>query len=301
MTTVNEKKKGLRWRKTANAILTAAGVKQSSLAAEIGEKAGYVNRYFTGRRMPSLHDVERINRAIAQLSGVDRVVDLLEFEALASGLLPARDLTAEELARGANRILSWYQSFLKPGATKRIMGIADTFGESARRRLFIRLNLALRRIVLGQLLPSERPVGFSAVIEALISSGIPLDGIESEQSAKLLAWERFECVVNHEIAAANPGASARERLAAAKRIRDAIDGIALAAVNVKPDFSGPAALIEVTKPAMGTRESTFHDSARAVWAPFQPKVRHFLSKINVPTAEPIAGRPSSLSRRRGSR
>lgn len=267
-------KKGQRWRAAVAKVLPAAGIDQKTVAGELGWGTASLNHYFTGRRTPAPDMVKSIDDTIAKLAGRDRVADFLDFEAVASELIP--DERGEALAKGVFRMLRWYASYFKQGGVDRIVATATAFDEPPRHKLFVRLGAVLRRIVIEELLPPKHPVGFSAICHVLRKSGIVLDGILSERSAALIAWEKYEQAVRHELFEANPQSSALERAAAAERIRAALSEAAFAALTVQPDAASGGHLIELRTPWSGKVVSQFSvppggdqcAAVRAVWAPF---------------------------------
>ncbi len=267
------------WGKAVDDILTAANIRQTAVAEEIGEQKAYVNRFLTGNRKPSPVAVKRIDRAIAQLADLAPVEDYLDLEALGCGLLETEHFGPEVLVKGIVRILHWYGRFFEPGFPERIAEFANASGEPARKKLIRDLNRALRRIILEEFLPPSRPVGFSNVYEVLAQNGIPLDGVVSERSAAQLARERFEWTVRRELFTANPCAPAGERLAAARRIFETLTVPALAVAEV----SAKDGLCEVRTIEFGKWVSRFYGDSRAAWTPFMPSTREEVRFTQSPT------------------
>jgi transcriptional regulator with XRE-family HTH domain len=268
------------WSKATAAIMTAANVQQTALAQQIGEQKAYVNRFLTGRRRPLSAVVRRINRAVARLAGYPPVEDYLNFEAAASGLLQEERFGSEALDKGVTQCLRWYSRFFKPGAIERIHEIINALDESEKRTCILALNAALRRIIVSELLPPSRPAGFQAVYDALLASGIDLEDVVSERCAAQLAFERFEWIVNHELAAANPRTPASERLAAKDRIVGAVTDLVLAAVTVSSDGAAKGLLREVKTVENGKQVSRFDGDPRAAWTPFMPSAQVKITKLN---------------------
>jgi hypothetical protein len=235
-------------------------------------------------RTPNRESALRMNRAIADLTGHPPVEGYLDFVAAACGLLQEERFGDEALDKAATWCLQWYGQFFEPGGVERVRVIMREFDEPARRKLVLSLNRALRSIIIEELLPAEHPVGFTTVLEVLKKSGINTRGIVSEQSAKALAWERFEWIVRHELAEANPSAPASERLAAARRIFEALTEHALAAVKVSPDGASGGALREVTTMELGQQVGRFDGDHRAAWLPFMPPTQTFITKFNTATS-----------------
>ncbi len=246
-----------------------------------------INRYVHGERRPDPKTVLRINHALALLTGHPRVEDFLNFEAAACGLL--QEERFEALIKGAAWCLRWYGDFFKPGANERLRESMNALDKAEKRKLLLGLNRALRRVVVSALLPSSTPVGFRAVLEAFEARGIDLKELVSEKCVAQLAWERFVQTVQHELAAQNPRTPARERLAATRRIVEALaDPDVLAAIEVSTDGAAEG-LREVKTTVNGAQVSRFFGDSRAAWAPFTPPTRYLIKVNNAPSVRRKGG------------
>jgi hypothetical protein len=227
-----------------------------------------VNRFFTGQRRPSPDAAKRVNLGIAELVGHPPVEDYLNFVAASCGLLQDVRFGDDALDAAAAWCIRWYGRFLN---RERLHDFMSPLGKGDRRKLVMRLNRALRRIVVEVLLPPTRPVGFVAVLDALEKSGIPIKEIVSDQHAEARAWEHFEWVVRYGLAAvAGPRVPARKCLAQARRIFEAVTLPVLASVTVSLDGVSADGLREVKTPEFGKQVSRFYGDPRAAWIPFVP-------------------------------
>lgn len=272
-------KKPTPWGRAAVEILRAAGVQQVAVSNYLREQPAYVNRFFTGQRRPSPDDVKRIDHAIAELTGHLPIEDHLDFVATGD-LLKEERFGDEALAAAAARCLRWYGRFFKPGGVERVGEYMSAFAKGERRKLVLGLNSALRRIIVEEFLPPTHPVGFTGVFEVLKKSGIDTREIVSEQCAEAFAWEHFEWVVRRELATADPRAPANKRLAATRRVLEAVTGPVLAAVKVSPDAASGGALLEVKTMELGKQVCRFDGDPQAAWRPFMPPTQTFIVGFN---------------------
>jgi len=256
------------WGIAAAEVINAADIRQTDVAKKIGAQKAFLNRFLTGMRRPTLQAMQSINNVIAELSGCPRVKDYLDFEALVS--LPGADDIAETaLLAGATRCLRWYESFFRPGAIETVGDRIRALGKREKRDVVVALNRALRRTAISDLTAPSSPVGFSAVRDALSSSGVAVDDLISERCDEQLAWERFAQTVQQELAAQETRGPAYERFAATQRILAAASNLALAAVKVRMTNTD-GVVLEAVSFENGRKVSRFDGDPQAIWAPFQP-------------------------------
>lgn len=236
------------WAEAVLDLLRAANVQQTQLADRLKMELPTLHRYLHGDRRPDQERISKINRAVARLIGRPNVGPFLDSEAMLSGLLdPSQRIIVESDDEGGRRmhddgeiILSANYSmnidalvratlaqldryghpYLSAGYRECVETYMRASGEATARRFALELNRVFQRILIAELLPPSAPVGFNAVCEVLQRHGIAVD--VTEFGSLIIAWEHVQWVVRRELARANPGDPASQRLAAEKRIFDAL-------------------------------------------------------------------------------
>jgi transcriptional regulator with XRE-family HTH domain len=235
------------WAETVLDLLRAANVRQTQLADRLKMDLPTLHRYLHGDRRPDQEKISKINRAVAKLVGRPIVGPFLDSEAMLSGLLdPSQRIVVELVDEGGRRmyddgdtVLSadysmnidalvratlaqldrYGHPYLSAGYRECVETYMRTGGEATARRFAVELNRVFQHILIAELRPPSAPVGFNAICEVLQRHGIAVD--VTEFGSFIIGWEHVQWVVRRELARANPGAPASERLAAEKRIFDA--------------------------------------------------------------------------------
>ena len=94
-------------------------------------------------------------------------------------------------------------------------------GEADARRFVVALNRAFLKVLTAELQPHTAPIGFGLILDVLRQHGI--DAKLTEFGAFTVAWEHVQWAVRQELARANPFEPSKERLAAERRIFDALN------------------------------------------------------------------------------
>lgn len=227
------------WAEAVLDLLRAANVRQTQLADRLKMELPTLHRYLHGDRRPDQDRISKINRAVAKLVGRPNVGPFLDSEAMLSGLLdPSQPIVVEwvddgEIVLSANYSMNidalvratlaqldrYGHPYLSAGYRECVETYMRASGEAIARRFAFELNRVFQHILIAELRPPSAPVGFNAVCEVLQRHGIAVD--VTEFGSFIIAWEHVQWVVRRELARANPGAPASERLAAEKRIFDA--------------------------------------------------------------------------------
>jgi transcriptional regulator with XRE-family HTH domain len=236
------------WAEAVLDLLRAANVRQTQLADGLKMELPTLHRYLHGDRRPDQERISKINRAVAKLVGSPIVGPFLDSEAILSGLLdPSQRIVVELFDEGGRRMYDdgdtvfssnysmnidalvratlaqldrYGHPYLSAGYRERVETYMRTSGEATARRFAVELNRVFQHILIAELRPPSAPVGFNAVCEVLQRHGIAVD--VTEFGSFIIAWEHVQWVVRRELTRANPGAPASERLAAEKRIFDAL-------------------------------------------------------------------------------
>lgn len=132
-------------------------------------------------------------------------------------------MNLEALVRATLALLDRYAHLFRTGYRERVETYMRRSGKAAARRFAVELNRVFQHMLIAELRPPSAPVGFNAVCEVLQRHGIVVEAIVSADGSFIIAWERFQWVVRQEFAHANPRVASKERLAAEKRIFNALN------------------------------------------------------------------------------